>query len=62
MSEYIKVDSESDELEHMQLQAILHSYANTQFCSVHNSEGPYKRNLMVQHPCIALVSGAATCA
>ena len=32
-----------------------------QLCNVRNSEGPYKTKLMVQHPCIALVSGAAIC-
>ena len=50
MYEYIKVDSKSGELEYMQI------------CSVRNSEGAYKRDLMVHHPCIALVSSAAICA
>ena len=48
--EYIKTESKSGELDYMQL------------CNVRNFGGPYKRNLMVQHPCVALVSGAAICA
>ena len=38
--EYIKTDSKSGELDYKQL------------CNVRNLAGPYKRNLMVQHPCV----------